>query len=411
REIRIRIESDSLAPGYLVSPQTVARVDQPARVILAGSSQWFASVDLQGGSDYTVTALVPVVGDVPGGITENRLRVASRDYTPDVRRLYLDVPDGTLGSASLAIFEEVSASAPDNPFDQAKAFERYLLSPSNFRYDTDVQAEVLAQCSGLSTVECFSRTRVGYCQYYATTMAMLLRHAGIPTRLAQGFLKGDRGPDGTEIVKNSAAHAWVEVLFPGYGWVDFDPTGGGVGQPVPIPSGAPATPTPRPSFGPSTPGASFDEGNFGGGRQSFAPGQDGGTTGGDTSGGPFAAIAVLLAIGGLALGSVVWRRGQRPIAPESAWGSVAKLAARFGFGPRPSQTVFEFAGSLGDELPLVRPELLTVAQAKVEVAYGRRDLGDDQLRGVTSAYRRLRTALLRLAFRRGRRGKGSGPGR
>ncbi|MEO7334657.1 MAG: DUF4129 domain-containing protein, partial [Gemmatimonadales bacterium] len=118
-----------------------------------------------------------------------------------------------------------------------------------------------------------------------------------------------------------------------------------------------------------------------------------------------------LAIGGLAFASVAWRRGGRPMAPDTAWGSVARWAARFGFAPRPSQTVFEFAGSLADEVPLMRPELSTVAQAKVEVAYGRQDLAEDRLRGVALAHRRLRLGLLRLAFRRRRGARGPGRGR
>jgi hypothetical protein len=62
--------------------------------------------------------------------------------------------------------------------------------------------------------------------------------------------------------------------------------------------------------------------------------------------------------------------------------------------------VFEFAGALGDEVPQVRPELQTVARAKVEVAYGRRVLPDDRLRSIADASRRLRLGLLRLVFRR-----------
>jgi hypothetical protein len=79
---------------------------------------------------------------------------------------------------------------------------------------------------------------------------------------------------------------------------------------------------------------------------------------------------------------------------------VAALARRFGFGPRPTQTAFEYATALGDVLPGVRPELQTVASAKVEVSYGRRELGDERIRALRDSYRRLRVSLLRLAFRR-----------
>ena len=89
--------------------------------------------------------------------------------------------------------------------------------------------------------------------------------------------------------------------------------------------------------------------------------------------------------------------------PEGMYASVAGLARRFGFGPRPTQTTYEYATALGDVLPGVRPELQTVAAAKVEVAYGRRELGDDRIKSLRDSYRRLRVGLLRLAFRRGDR--------
>jgi hypothetical protein len=86
--------------------------------------------------------------------------------------------------------------------------------------------------------------------------------------------------------------------------------------------------------------------------------------------------------------------------PDVAWGSLGRLAARFGFGPRPAQTVYEYAGMLGDAVPAARVELSTVARAKVEVAYGRHELELDRLRAVGEAYRRLRFALVRAGLRR-----------
>ncbi|MBI2762871.1 MAG: transglutaminase domain-containing protein [Chloroflexi bacterium] len=413
REVRVEITPDSLANDYIVSPQTILWVDQPAKARTTGSEDWFSTIEFDGAARYTVAALVPVIGDVPGGITANRLRVASREYTAEEKRLYLSVPAGSLGPESLKILDRVRSTSPDNPYDLALNLQNYLLSPANFRYDTDIQDEIQANCAGLSSVECFATIRAGYCQYYASTMAMLLRQAGVPTRFVQGFLKGERNADGTEIVRNSSAHAWVEVLFPGYGWVDFDPTGGGVGQPVALPSGAPASPTPRPSFGFVTnrPGDSgADAGPVRRTQGNGLPGS-GGSIG--TSAGPFIVIAILLLIGGAALASVAWRRGPRPMHPDQAWGSVARWAARIGLGPRPSQTVFEFAGTLGEAMPTVRPELATVARAKVEISYGRRKLGPERLRVVAEAHRRLRIGLIRLAFRRRgiRSGRRKGPKR
>ena len=84
--------------------------------------------------------------------------------------------------------------------------------------------------------------------------------------------------------------------------------------------------------------------------------------------------ALRLAAVGLAFAA--YQRGPRgPIQPDSVYDGVVRLARRFGYGPRPTQTVYEYTGALGDELPAARPSLELVARAKVEVAYGRRELG------------------------------------
>jgi hypothetical protein len=114
------------------------------------------------------------------------------------------------------------------------------------------------------------------------------------------------------------------------------------------------------------------------------------------------AVLLLLVVGGIAF--AVWQRGPRgATTADRAYGTVARLASRFGFGPRPTETVYEFAGALGEVLPMSRPELQTVARAKVEVAYGARTLSADRVRAVRAATGRLRIALLGLLFRRGRR--------
>jgi hypothetical protein len=102
---------------------------------------------------------------------------------------------------------------------------------------------------------------------------------------------------------------------------------------------------------------------------------------------------------------VAWWRGPRgEVTPDLAWKTIGRLAGRFGFAPRPTQTVYEFAGSLGEVIPIARDDLQTVAKAKVEVVYGRSTLSKDRLRVLREANRRLRVTLLRLLFRRRRRG-------
>ena len=65
--------------------------------------------------------------------------------------------------------------------------------------------------------------------------------------------------------------------------------------------------------------------------------------------------------------------------PDRAWLSMAKAAGRFGFGPRPNQTIYEYASSLGELVPVAKADLATVADAKVETAYARVRLGGDRM--------------------------------
>jgi hypothetical protein len=67
----------------------------------------------------------------------------------------------------------------------------------------------------------------GYCDYYATAMVVLARAAGLPARLVMGYASGTYDVDTARyIITEADAHSWVEIYFPGYGWVEFEPTAG-----------------------------------------------------------------------------------------------------------------------------------------------------------------------------------------
>jgi tetratricopeptide (TPR) repeat protein len=69
------------------------------------------------------------------------------------------------------------------------------------------------------------QSKKGYCSYYAFSMTLLLRSLGIPARVASGFfVDPDSGTFDYYPVRSYMAHAWVEVAFPKYGWIEFDPT-------------------------------------------------------------------------------------------------------------------------------------------------------------------------------------------
>jgi transglutaminase-like putative cysteine protease len=399
--IEFRVTRDAFRDPTILGPNMIQSVNQPTEAIMLGEQGWFTSVESTPNVDsYVVSAQVPVFEDIQGGLTEARLRAAGRDFSPELLRIYTALPENALGPNTLQLLADIRAAIPpnrdpDNPYDIARTMEAYFRNPLNFTYNEDVRTLSGAQCDDASTAECFAIIRQGYCEYYATTMTVLLRELGIPARVVYGFLPGDRAADGTETVGAWAAHWWVEVFFGGEisTWVEFDPTGGGVGQPQPIPSGSVGPPTARPSV----PRVTFPT------EPTEPPSQTPvDRPGGGAGIGPFIAIAFILAIGVGALAFASYRRTpNRPMHPDQAWGSLARLARRFGLGPRPSQTVFEYAGALGDAVPDARVELTTIARAKVEVAYGKRDLENDRLRSIAAAYHRLRLALLGMVLRRG----------
>jgi transglutaminase-like putative cysteine protease len=398
--ITFTIRPDTYREGLLLSPATPMLVDRDVRVHLIGEDGWLANISGAGRDPYTVTAWVRKRGN--DAININRLRQAGRDYPAEIVERYTAVPPGALPAdgAARALLEEIQARVdPDNPYDLAEAMEKVLRSSANFTYDTNVQD---LDCASIGVVECFARYRRGYCQHYASTMAILLREAGVPTRLAQGFLPGDRAlATGEETVYNRGAHAWVEVYFPGYGWQPFDPTGGGIAalpelprgpseiEPTPLASGDPTQPTRPPE--PTDAAASAVPAAGGGGM-----------TGGGAAG--FVVIAILLALVIVGFGAAAWWRGPREtVSPETAWLSMERLAGRLGFGRRPTQTTYEYAASLGELVPVARPDLETVARAHVEVRYGRATMAGERLQAMQEAMRRLRVTLLRLAIPRPRR--------
>jgi transglutaminase-like putative cysteine protease len=404
--MKVTIHPAGFHDTTLLSLGLADKVNQPTKLFLAGLQGWFATDTIAADTTYTVTGLVPRIGG-DDGITQNQLRAASSVYPADIQNEYTDVPAGAMGPFADQLLKTVLAKSPSkNPFDLASTIEQFLRSPA-FSYSTDIRN---INCER-SAVECFAHFKIGYCQHYASTMAILLRAANpsnpIPTRYVQGFLASDI-VGGQETVFNFQAHAWVEVYFPGYGWIPFDPTGGGIGRPQDIPVGAPVPSAPPPSIDPNDLGSGGPKAT----RRDFEPGA-GGSKGGPKTPQPqstdrgFAILIAVLLAGALgALIVVAWWRGPRgEVSPETAWAAVSKSASRFGFAPRPTQTVYEYASSLGELIPVAKPDIGTVADAKVETTYARTQLTPEREHAVAMSMRRLRVSLLRLIFTPRRRKK------
>lgn len=111
----------------------------------------------------------------------------------------------------------------ETPYDKATAIEAYL--QAHYTYSME---EAKLPPKGSDFVDYFLfESKLGYCDYFSTAMTVLLRTAGVPARWVKGFAPGEStvGQGGYDVtVRNSDAHSWVEVYFPGAGWVPFDPT-------------------------------------------------------------------------------------------------------------------------------------------------------------------------------------------
>ena len=399
KNVSFQVIPDTFHDVKVISPATPVGIGEDVKVDTVGTGGYYARIERSGGGRYQVNALVAVDGTEPGQLNRGALLGAGRSYPAEIRSMYATLPAGLWGPNLEILKAKILATAKTKePIDLAQALERELRS-SAYHYETDMHD---VDCGTMSTAECFAKVKRGFCQWYAPTMVVVLRNLGIPARIAQGFLPGTRDKaTATEVIRNNNAHAWVEVYFPGYDWVRFDPTGGNLpGQAAPLPQGAAdASPPPAPSFGSAGPFATLRERDI----PERDPGGEG-ASGVVRSGnvvGPLVAVGILLLVVVSLVAFLAWRRGPRgATSADAAYGMVTRIASRLGFGPRPNQTVYEYAGTLGDVLPDVRPELHTVAHAKVESIYAREVLGAERLQRVREAQRRLRVSLLRLAFRR-----------
>ncbi len=158
---------------------------------------------------YEGVSLVPAV-------PRELLRTAATDYPEPIRKTYLQLPE--IDSRVRALAEGITAGAT-TPYDKAVTLEHHLRT----RFGYTLSQPELPPDDPLAHF-LFVR-RAGHCEYFATAMTVMLRALGIPARYVNGFLTGEYNDIGEDfIVRASDAHSWVEVYFPDYGWIPFDPT-------------------------------------------------------------------------------------------------------------------------------------------------------------------------------------------
>jgi Transglutaminase-like superfamily/TgpA N-terminal domain/Domain of unknown function (DUF4129) len=197
------------------APDAPLRFSMPTELDTRGDPNDIATVRLdtpvQENEQYTVISAVSTA-------TNSELRSAGEDYPAWVRERYLQLPRN-LPRRVVDLAHQTTNGAASG-FDKAAALETYLRD--NFTYTTHVEQVPTDQ----DWVDYFLfQSKQGYCDYFATAMVVLLRAEGVPARVASGFAPGDFDPNtGLSIVRENHAHSWVEVYFPRYGWITFEPS-------------------------------------------------------------------------------------------------------------------------------------------------------------------------------------------
>jgi transglutaminase-like putative cysteine protease len=215
-DVQIVGEWDGLlyAGGFLKSVDQDYKVAwrvEPTDIGGFGTADAYAVTTL--GRDYHVTVLRPVY-------TIERLRLASNAYPDWVTDHYLQLPEG-LPTRVVNLARALTDSAPTS-YDKAIAIESYLRAT----YPYTLNVSLPPPTADVADYFLFD-LRKGFCSYYATAMVVMARTIGIPARMVIGYSSGNYDPENAlYVVTEANAHAWVEVYFPEYGWITFEPTAG-----------------------------------------------------------------------------------------------------------------------------------------------------------------------------------------
>jgi len=358
-------------------------------------------------------------------ITPTAQQLRAADEAPDaIRDRYLALPEN-LPLIFRDLANDTTAGA-STKFDKANALERWFRS-SQFKYSTEVRGG-----NSVTVLEDFLTERVGYCEQFAATMALMARYVGIPARVNVGFTPGAPQEDGSYLVRAHDYHAWPELYFSGAGWVRFEPTPTGDGRTVEPPwtrdasssDGGTNGPTTGPTGGAAATGVPTGVGGADRGGLDDPTAIDGGT---GAEAGRFPLVPALIGAGLLvvlalpaASRTVVRRRrwvkaGAGPGAhADAAWDELRDSAVDLGYPWLRSETPRQTAARLSGEGELAEPArqaITRIGRAAERARYARApgevgDLRDDVatvvggLRSTAGRWRRWRARLLPRSTRR-----------
>src|SRR5216683_1985660 len=299
--------------------------------------------------------------------------------------------------------EVVQAAGAQNEYDAAAAIEAYLRS-NVFTYTL----EPLLAPPGVDPLDYFLfNSHTGYCEFFATAMGDMLRSLGIPTRLVSGFGPGTYDSNvNAYVVRSEDAHTWVEVYFPTYGWIEFEPTRDTSGTYTTIPRGGSGTNACQRDLGCADPGGGSTGGvvPVPGGK-----GAGGSDIPGSSGGGGFSfhvpdpstltkIVAIVIALLLVMFAAVA--RYLRPRTVMGVWRRTLVLARLAGADQRIGETPFELGRRLARTFPEASEPMRSLINGFVVAAYAPADVAGSARASVMEAWSALRPLLLRRAFTR-----------
>ena len=342
----------------------------------------------QAAGTYTTSSLVSKA-------TKDELRGASTVYPTYIRTKYLQLPSN-LPQRVRDMANRIAEGKP-TAYDKAEAIEAYLRT--NYKYSTVVKNVP----PGRDPVDYFLfDLKQDFCEYFASSMAVLLREVGVPARVVEGFTSGVFDPAlGKFVVRELNAHAWVEAYFPRYGWIEFEPTPSELTFARLETAAAPSAT----AAGENGPTSALDREDRIGLRVNDSDPSAGGII--DQAPGlapvaspvdprPALAVIGIFLLGMLALFARFQWRFRRLGAVDAAWGKTRLLGAYAGHAPRSSETPYEYAASLGAAVPEVSDSVRAIAHARVRERYAAAGASAAEQAAAASAWRQVARALLML---------------
>jgi transglutaminase-like putative cysteine protease len=345
---------------------------------------WVAQRDLVSGQTYHAQSFISTAT-----VDELRaIKYPSSDpasYPDEVLRL--DRPGDAPPAPEVASTAAAWAAGTKNPYDAMAALEEHL---HQFRYS--LQNGTIP--AGEDAVVWFLHHQAGFCTLFASAMALMARSLGMPARVATGLINGEYDPaHHVYVTHGTDLHAWTQVYFPGYGWINFEPT-----------SSFPAFERAQPTTTASQATATAASGGAPGARLTpttkiFDPTENVGGPSARQQTSPWVTGAIALAFLVLLFALVAsgfllwWRaayRGRTPVG--GALARVARLGAWMGAPPQREQTPFEYAEALGHRVPEERPTFRELSGLYVRERWGQHAAPDDE---TASLYQRAQTALVR----------------